>query len=84
MIEIEMAEDRVGTLSDLAFVITNFKMPGDGLIPNYHANLRLGGGGISARWFLTRAVLPLLKQLGTSRIELKSASAAVVPLRAAS
>jgi acyl-[acyl-carrier-protein] desaturase len=84
MIEIEMDEDRVGTLSDLAFVIANFKMPGDGLIPGYHENLRIGGGGISARLFLTRAVLPLLKQLGTSRNELKSASAAVLPLRAAS
>ena len=45
MIEIEMAEDRVGTLADLALVIANFKMPGDGLIPNYHENLRIGGGG---------------------------------------
>ena len=84
MIEIEMDEDRVGTLSDLAYVIANFKMPGDGLIPNYHEHLQIGGGGISPRGFLTRAVFPLLKQLGTSRIELKSASAAVVPLRAAS
>ena len=84
MIEIEMDDDRTGTLSDLAYVIANFKMPGDGLIPNYHENLRIGGGGITPRAFLTRAVFPLLKQLGTSRDELKSASAAVVPLRAAS
>ncbi len=84
MIEIEMDEDRVGTLSDLAYVIANFKMPGDGLIPDYHENLRIGGGGISPRMFLTRAVFPLLKQLDTSRDELKSASAAVLPLRAAS
>lgn len=83
MIEIEMDEDRVGTLADLAYVIANFKMPGDGLIPNYHEHLRIGGGGINARTFFTRAVLPLLKQLGTSRGELKSAGAAVVPLRAA-
>jgi acyl-[acyl-carrier-protein] desaturase len=84
MIEIDMAEDRVGTLSDLALVIANFKMPGDGLIPNYHEQLRIGGGGITPRAFLTRAVFPLLKQLGTNRIELESASAAVLPLRAAS
>ncbi|MGB8681685.1 MAG: acyl-ACP desaturase [Candidatus Binatus sp.] len=83
MIAIEMAEDRVGTLADLAHVLANFKMPGDGLIPNYQENLRLGGGGISPRLFFTRAVLPLLKQLGTSRDELKGATAAVVPLRAA-
>jgi acyl-[acyl-carrier-protein] desaturase len=85
MIEIEMDEDRVGTLADLAYVIANFRMPGDGLLPGYRENLRVGGGGISPRVFLTRAVFPLLKQLGTSRDELKSASAAAVDLlRAAS
>jgi acyl-[acyl-carrier-protein] desaturase len=84
MIAIEMVEDRIGTLADLAHVIANFKMPGDGLIPNYHENLRLGGGGISPRLFLTRALLPLLKQLGTGRDELKRATAAALPLRAAS
>ena len=84
MIEIDMSEDRAGTLSDLALVIANFKMPGDGLIPDYHEHLRIGGGGITPRLFLTRAVFPLLKQLGTSRDELKSATAAVLPLRAAS
>jgi|SRR5208282_339596 len=83
MIELEMADDRIGTLADLAHVIANFRMPGDGLIPNYRENLRIGGGGISARLFFTRAVLPLLKQLGTSRDELKRASAATIPLRAA-
>lgn len=83
MIEIEMAEDRRGTLADLAHVIANFKMPGDGLIPDYRDSLRVAGGGISPRTFLTRAVFPLLKQLGTSRDELKRVSAAVTPLRAA-
>jgi acyl-[acyl-carrier-protein] desaturase len=82
MIEIEMAEDRAGTLRDLAYVIENFKMPGDGLIPNYQENLKIGGGGISPRLFFTRAILPILKQLGTSRDELKVSSA--LPLRAAS
>jgi acyl-[acyl-carrier-protein] desaturase len=82
LIEIEMAEDRVGTLRDLAYVIANFKMPGDGLIPNYQENLKIGGGGITPRLFFTRAILPILKQLGTSRDELKVSSA--IPLRAAS
>jgi len=84
MIQIEMDDDRAGTLADVAYVIANFKMPGDGLLPDYNENLRIGGGGISPRLFLTRAVFPLLKQLGTSRDELKSAGAAVLPLRAAS
>jgi acyl-[acyl-carrier-protein] desaturase len=82
MIEIEMAEDRAGTLRDLAYVIANFKMPGDGLIPNYQENLKIGGGGISPRLFFTRAIIPILKQLGTSRDELKVSAA--IPLRAAS
>jgi len=46
--------------------------------PNYLENLRIGGGGISARLFFTRAVLPLLKQLATSRKELKSAPPSMV------
>ena len=82
MIALEMAEDRAGTLCDLAYVIANFKMPGDGLIPNYLESLRIGGGGISPRVFFTRAILPILRQLGTSRNELKVS--APIPLRAAS
>jgi acyl-[acyl-carrier-protein] desaturase len=84
MIEIEMAEDRVGTLRDLAYVIANFKMPGDGLIPNYQENLKIGGGGISPRLFYTRAIVPMLKQLGTTRDELKASTDIQVPLRAVS
>lgn len=75
MLALEMADDRSGTIADLAFVIANFKMPGDGLIPNYQENLRIGGGGISARQFFMRAVLPTLKQVGTTRDELKSVAA---------
>ena len=75
LIALEMADDRRGTLADLAHVIANFKMPGDGLIPHYQENLKIGGGGISARQFFTRAVLPMLKQLGTTRDELKGAGA---------
>jgi acyl-[acyl-carrier-protein] desaturase len=78
VVALEMEEDRSGTLSDLAYVIANFKMPGDGLIPNYLENLKIGGGGISTRTFFTRAVLPLLKNLGTSRDELKGAPTLVL------
>lgn len=82
MVALELAEDRLGTLADLAYVIANFKMPGDGLIPNYQRNLKVGGGGISTRLFFTRAVLPMLKQLGTSRGELKG-TPALMPFGAA-
>jgi acyl-[acyl-carrier protein] desaturase len=75
MLAAELEEDRAGTLTDLSHVIANFRMPGDGLIADYHERLRDGGGGISARQFFQRAVLPMLKQLGTSREEVKGAVA---------
>jgi acyl-[acyl-carrier protein] desaturase len=73
VIEAEMAEDREGTICDLADVIAAFKMPGDGLIPNYQERLKSSGAGISTRTFVQRSLLPTLKSLGTSRAELKSA-----------
>jgi acyl-[acyl-carrier protein] desaturase len=85
-VELELDEDRDGTIADLAYVIANFKMPGEGLIPDYQERLRTTGAGISARTFMERAVLPTLRTLGTSRAELKgamarlnSASAAAAP-----
>jgi len=73
IVELEMAEDRAGTLADLALVISQFKMPADGLLPDYQERLRTSGAGISTRLFLTRGLFPTLKTLGTSRAELKSA-----------
>jgi acyl-[acyl-carrier-protein] desaturase len=73
VIELELARDRAGTISDLAYVLSNFRMPGDGLIPNYQERLRTSGAGISARVFLEHVVLPTLKTVGTSREELKLA-----------
>jgi acyl-[acyl-carrier-protein] desaturase len=75
VVELELDEDRSGTLTDLAYVIANFKMPGDGLIPDYQERLRTTGAGISARTFLERGLLPTLRTLGTSRAELKAAMA---------
>ena len=73
MIELELAEDRVGTIADLAHVISRFKMPGDGLIPDYQERLKSSGAGISTRLFLEHGLLPTLRTLGTSRAELKTA-----------
>ncbi len=73
MVELELAHDRAGTIFDLAYVLSNFKMPGDGLIPNYQERLRASGAGISTRVFLEHVVLPTLKTIGTSREELKLA-----------
>lgn len=75
VVELELDEDRHGTLDDLAYVIANFKMPGEGLIPDYQERLRTTGAGISARTFLERGLLPMLRILGTSRAELKAATA---------
>lgn len=75
LVEIELSEDRQGTVADLAYVISRFKMPGDGLIPNYQERLRTSGAGISTREFVERGLLPTLKTLGTTRAELKLAMA---------
>lgn len=57
-----------------AQVISHFKMPGNGLIPNYQERLRTSGAGISTRLFVEHVLLPTLRTLGTSRDELKAAS----------
>jgi acyl-[acyl-carrier-protein] desaturase len=73
LVELELAHDRAGTVDDLAFVLANFKMPGDGLIANYRERLLASGAGISPRVFLQRVVLPMLSTLGTTRDELRVA-----------
>lgn len=73
MVQLELAEDRTGTLADLAQVIAEFKMPGDGLIPNYQERLRTSGAGISPRHFVEHALMPMLRILKTDRAELKQA-----------
>ena len=52
MVKIELGADREATVGDFAYVLANFKMPGDGLIPNYQERLRTGGGGITPRLFM--------------------------------
>ena len=73
VVELELAEDRGGTLADMANVVASFKMPGDGLIDDYQDRLRTSGAGINTRLFLQHGLLPTLKTLGTSRAELKVA-----------
>ena len=73
MIQLELCRDRAETIDDLAYVLANFKMPGDGLIPDYRARLQSSGAGISARAFLERVMWPLLSTLEISREEMKVA-----------
>jgi acyl-[acyl-carrier-protein] desaturase len=73
MIQLDLAENRSATIADLAYVLANFKMPGDGLIPNYRRRLHSSGAGISPRQFLERVVWPLLNTLEITREEMRIA-----------
>jgi acyl-[acyl-carrier protein] desaturase len=75
VVEIELGADREATVADFAHVLATFKMPGDGLIPNYHERLKVGGGGITARQFMEGVVLSTMRSLGITRAELKSGTA---------
>lgn len=70
IVKLDLEEDRSGTIADLVRVLANFKMPGEGLIPDYRERLQCSGGGLSARAFLEKAVLPSLAMLRISRAEL--------------
>ena len=73
IVGLELSRDRQGTIADLARVLATFKMPGDGLIPDYRNRLANSGAGISARAFLERVVWPLLTTLQIGRAEIKTA-----------
>ncbi|MGO9059143.1 MAG: acyl-ACP desaturase [Candidatus Binataceae bacterium] len=73
MIQLELCHDRAATITDLAHVLVNFKMPGDGLIPDYQQRLHGSGAGISPRRFVQKVVWPLLSTLEISREEMKLA-----------
>lgn len=73
VLELELSLDRPGTVNDLAYVIANFKMPGDGLIEGYHDRLSSTGAGISPRMFLQHVLWPLLAGARISREEIKLA-----------
>jgi acyl-[acyl-carrier-protein] desaturase len=80
VIELELIQDRNGTVADLAHVLSTFKMPGDGLIPDYRQRLRTSGAGIGPRTFLDHVVSPLLMTLEINRQELKQASKSALPV----
>lgn len=73
VIQLEIEDDREGTISDLAHVISNFQMPGVGLIPEYDERLKTAGVAISSEQFLQFGIFPLLKAVGTSRREIIAA-----------
>ncbi|HLH77940.1 MAG TPA: acyl-ACP desaturase [Candidatus Binataceae bacterium] len=73
VLDLELALDRPGTVSDLAYVLANFKMPGDGLIEDYRERLTSTGAGISPRLFLQHVLWPLLAGARIGRDEIKTA-----------
>jgi acyl-[acyl-carrier-protein] desaturase len=79
VLEIELEEDREGTVQDLAHVVLHFKMPGVGLIPEYDERLVTNGVGISRQTFLQHAIFPTLKKMGTTRAELVAALQKIRP-----
>ena len=70
VLQLELEDDREGTLADLAHVVYHFQMPGIGLIPEYDRRLGVDGVGISPQQFLKQGIFPVLKAIGTSRREL--------------
>ena len=72
MFQLELAEDREGSIADLVHVLSNFKMPGDGLIPDYVRRHEISGAALGHRMFIRRVALPLLTTLDIKRDELRS------------
>lgn len=70
VLQLELEDDREGTLEDLAHVIYHFQMPGVGLIPEYNKHLGVDGVQITSQQFLQRGIFPLLKAVGSSRREM--------------
>lgn len=67
-----LAEDRAGALADLAHVFRAFRMPGAGLVPDYERRLEVvRTAGIDRAVFLEEVWLPILRQLGVRRSELR-------------
>jgi acyl-[acyl-carrier-protein] desaturase len=66
----ELQEDPDGALSDLAFVISRFEMPGKEIVPDYYERLETSGVGLTSQDFLARGILPMLRQFGIHRSDL--------------
>ena len=69
----KLRDNREETIADLAYVLASFKMPGDGLIPNYRERLETSGAGISPRVFLQKVAWPLISAKEISRDEMMTA-----------
>jgi acyl-[acyl-carrier-protein] desaturase len=77
VIALELAEDREGTISDMAWVFKNFRMPADELVPDYEMRTQKmrESGGVDRGVFLKEVWFPTLKKLDVTRQEITAASA---------
>lgn len=74
VMKVLMEEDREGTLTDIAHVFANFKMPGVDLVPDYDERiLKMREAGIDRDVFIRKVYLPTLKLLGISRHDMLGA-----------
>jgi acyl-[acyl-carrier-protein] desaturase len=76
LLALEMERDRNRTLDDIAYVIPRFKMPGDGLVPNYSKRLEAAGLPNDTLWYTEKVVIPTLMAAGTSWQQLREHSRA--------
>jgi acyl-[acyl-carrier-protein] desaturase len=71
-LKVHLANDRTGTLRDVAHVVQNFEMPAHDVIPDWP---RRGAmierhGVFGPRPFVRRVLLPALERIGVERREL--------------
>jgi acyl-[acyl-carrier-protein] desaturase len=76
VVQLELEEDREGTVEDLALVFQQFRMPGVGLVPDYAARVEVmrKTGGVDRAAFLKEVWFPTIRKLGVSRAEVTRAS----------
>lgn len=74
---LELAEDREGSILDIALVFKHFRMPADDLVPDYgpRTEVMRRTGGVDRAVFLKEVWFPTLKKLGITREEVTKKSA---------
>lgn len=77
VVQLEIEEDRPGTVRDVALVFRKFEMPGVQLVPDYaqRTELMRRDGGVDRTVFLREVWFPTLRKLKIERSELTRASA---------
>ena len=73
--QLELQDDREGSITDMALVFKNFKMPGTDLVPDYakRTEKMRASSGVDRGVFLKEVWFPTLKKLGVTRTEVTRA-----------